>query len=160
MLIQGDKCTYAQISTILSQIHNYNAPKTEGVNTGNIMLLLGRLPSNTFDLTKGSEALVPNSCTAPRGNRRQQTNSHIETHFHETTHLPYLFLCLSKRERFWLRKEVTQQNPVMLRIRDRIVRRRRSNEVCRDEFGALVYELIERVLAVRASSAPDDRLKM
>jgi len=33
-----------------------------------------------------------------------------------------------------------------------------SNKVGRDEFGALVNELVKGVLAVRAGCSPDDRL--
>ena len=33
-----------------------------------------------------------------------------------------------------------------------------SNKIGRDEFGALVNKLVERMLAVRTGRSPDDRL--
>ena len=42
---------------------------------------------------------------------------------------------------------------------DRVVRRRGREEVAGDELRALVHELVERVLPVRARRAPDDRLR-
>ena len=56
-------------------------------------------------------------------------------------------------------EEVGEQDAVVLRARDRVVRRRGREEVARDELRALVHELVERVLAVGAGRAPDDRLE-
>jgi hypothetical protein len=41
---------------------------------------------------------------------------------------------------------------------DRVVRRGGGEEVSGNKLGALMYELVEGVLAVCTSSAPDDRL--
>jgi hypothetical protein len=48
---------------------------------------------------------------------------------------------------------------VVLRGPDRVVRRRGREEVGWDELRALVYELVERVLAISAGRTPDDRLQ-
>ncbi len=42
---------------------------------------------------------------------------------------------------------------------DRVVRRRRRDEICGDDLRALVHELVEGVLPVRARGAPDDWLQ-
>ncbi|CCK16170.1 hypothetical protein BN136_2180 [Cronobacter universalis NCTC 9529] len=42
-------------------------------------------------------------------------------------------------------------------IRQRVMRNRRRDEIARDQFGALVDQLIERVLAISARLAPDNR---
>ena len=55
--------------------------------------------------------------------------------------------------------EVAEQDAVVLRARDRVVRRRGREEVGGDELRALVHELVERVLPIRARRAPDDRLR-
>ena len=47
---------------------------------------------------------------------------------------------------------------MMFRIMNRIVGGGGSDEVGRDQFGALVNKLIERMLAVRTGRSPDDRL--
>ena len=47
---------------------------------------------------------------------------------------------------------------MMFRIIDRIVCGGGSNKVGRDEFGALVNKLVERMLTVRTGRSPDDRL--
>ena len=70
-----------------------------------------------------------------------------------------LRLGLAERERLGLREEVAEQDAVVLRARDRVVRRRGREEVGGDELRALVHELVERVLPVRARRAPDDRLR-
>ena len=57
--------------------------------------------------------------------------------------LAHLFLSLTERERLGLREEVREQDSVVLRVRDRVVRRRRREEVGRDELRALVHELVE-----------------
>jgi hypothetical protein len=54
-----------------------------------------------------------------------------------------LLLCFTKRECLWLREEVAQQDAVMLRTAKRVVSRRRGEEVSRNEFGALMDELVE-----------------
>ena len=74
------------------------------------------------------------------------------------THLANLLLCLAERESLGLRKEVGEEDAVVERVADRVVRRRRRNEVGGDNLRALMHELVERVLAVRARCAPDDRL--
>jgi hypothetical protein len=121
------------------------------------MLLLGLLPSNTFDLTKASEAPEPSSyreyITTHHNSQRHQLNSE-----RYDTHLPNLLLRLPKRQRLRLRKEVAQQDAVVLRARDRVVGRCRCEEVGGDELCALVDELVEGVLAVGAGGAPDDWL--
>lgn len=48
---------------------------------------------------------------------------------------------------------------MVLRVRNRVMRRGRGYEVRWNEFGALMYELIEGVLAIGASCAPDDWLE-
>ena len=48
---------------------------------------------------------------------------------------------------------------MVLGFGDRVVGGRRCDEIGRDEFGALVYELVERVLTVGTSCTPDDGLK-
>ena len=72
--------------------------------------------------------------------------------------LAHLLLGLAERERLGLREEVREEDAVVLRVRDRVVRRRGGEEVRGDELRALVHELVERVLAVRARSSPDDGL--
>ena len=46
----------------------------------------------------------------------------------------------------------------MQRVADGVVCCRGGDEVGRDELRALVHELVERVLTVRASGSPDDGL--
>ena len=75
------------------------------------------------------------------------------------THLPNLLLRLSERQRLRLSKEVTQQDPVMFRVRDRVVRCCGRDEVSGDELRALVHELVEGMLTVCAGCAPDDWLR-
>ena len=71
---------------------------------------------------------------------------------------PHLLLRLPERECLRLSEEVGEQDPVVVPFRQRVVRRRWREEVGGDELRALVHELIERVLAVLASCAPDDGL--
>lgn len=71
-----------------------------------------------------------------------------------------LLLRLAKRERLGLCEKVGQEDAVVLRFGDRVVRRCGGEEVCGDEFGALVNQLVERVLPVRARRTPDDGLEM
>ena len=116
-----------------------------------MILLLGLLPSKTFDLISGSDAFGPSSCA-----RSEYRTKH---HKRANTHLADLVLGLAERERLGLREEVGEQDAVVLRARDRVVRRRGREEVGGDELRALVHELVERVLPVRARRAPDDRLR-
>jgi len=58
-----------------------------------------------------------------------------------------LLFSLAERERFGLGKEVGQEDPVVETAADRVLRLDRRQEVGRDELGALVDELVERVLA-------------
>ena len=69
-----------------------------------------------------------------------------------------LRLRLAKRERLRLREEVGKQDAVVLRVMDRVVRRRRRDEICGDDLRSLVHKLVEGVLPVRARGAPDDWL--
>ena len=72
--------------------------------------------------------------------------------------LAHLLLGLAERERLGLREEVGEEDAVVLRVRDRVVRSGGREEVRGDELRALVHELVERVLAVGAGCTPDDRL--
>lgn len=72
--------------------------------------------------------------------------------------LPNLFLRLPKRQSLRLSEKVGKKDTMMFRIIDGIVRGSGSNKIGRDEFGPLVNKLIERMLTVRTSSSPDDRL--
>lgn len=47
---------------------------------------------------------------------------------------------------------------MVLRVRDGVVRRCGGDEVCGNELGALVHELVEGVLAICAGGTPDDGL--
>jgi hypothetical protein len=47
----------------------------------------------------------------------------------------------------------------MFGVRDGVVSSRRSYKVRRNEFGALVHQLIERMLAVCTGCSPNDWLK-
>lgn len=62
---------------------------------------------------------------------------------------------LALHERFGLREEVREQDRVM--FADGVLAFDGGEEIARDEFRPLVDELVERVLAVRAGFAPDDR---
>ncbi len=103
-----------------------------GVNKGKRMLLLGLLPSKTFDLTRGSEAFTPSSYKASFS-AHEQCGSHFGG-----TNLADLLLRLSKRESLRLCEEVGQEDAVMLGVGDGIVRGGRGEEVCRDDFRPLV----------------------
>lgn len=74
-------------------------------------------------------------------------------------HLANLLLGLTKRQRLGLSEEVGEQDTVVKRFVDGILRRRRGDEVCGDEFRSLMNELIEGVLAVGTSRSPDDWLQ-
>lgn len=75
-----------------------------------------------------------------------------------SAHLADLLFSLAERQRFWLSEEVAEQDAVVLRVGDRVVSGGGCEEVGWDELRALVYELVERVLAVRARCSPDNRL--
>ena len=47
---------------------------------------------------------------------------------------------------------------MMLRVLDGIMCGGRGNKIGRDKFRALMNELVERVLTIRTSRSPDDRL--
>lgn len=68
-----------------------------------------------------------------------------------------LFLGLAERQRLGLREEIGEQDLVVLAASDWVERLHGRQEVARDELGALVDELVECVLAVRARLAPDNR---
>mmetsp|Transcript_17218 Transcript_17218/g.43891 ORF Transcript_17218/g.43891 Transcript_17218/m.43891 type:complete len:430 (-) Transcript_17218:352-1641(-) len=68
--------------------------------------------------------------------------------------LPHLRLSLAAHERLRLRKEVAEEDRVVLS--HVVVAVGVRDEVARDKFGALVDELIEGVLAVGAGLAPHD----
>ena len=72
--------------------------------------------------------------------------------------LPDLFLSFPKRKRLGLREKVGQEDAVMFRVFDGVVRRCWGDEICRDELGALVDKLVEGVLAVGTGGTPDDGL--
>ena len=78
-----------------------------------------------------------------------------EEHARLGDELPHLGLGLPFHQRLGLRQEVRQEDRVMLA--ERVVRLDRRDKVAGDKFGSLVDELIERVLAVGARLAPDDR---
>jgi hypothetical protein len=57
-----------------------------------------------------------------------------------------------------LGEKVGKKDTMMFRIIDGIVCGGGSKKVGRDEFGALVNKLVERMLAVRTGRSPDNRL--
>jgi hypothetical protein len=70
-----------------------------------------------------------------------------------------LFLCLAECQRLRLGEEVGEEDTVMLRAVDGVVGRSGSDEVGRDDLGALMDELVERVLAVGAGCSPNNGLR-
>src|SRR5216683_7902789 len=66
----------------------------------------------------------------------------------------HLFLGLALHQRLGLGEEVGEQDRMMMP--NRVVSFYGGNEVARNEFGALVDELIEGVLSVSARFTPDD----
>lgn len=129
-----------------------SAPSVAGVRRGKMMLLLGRLPSKILDLTSASDALGPSSWVRSH----QRSAPHI--HALWETDLPNLLLGLTEGQGFRLGKEVGEEDAMMLRARDGVVGGGGCEEVGRNELRALMHELVERVLTVRASSTPDDWL--
>ena len=71
-----------------------------------------------------------------------------------------LLLGLAEGESLGLGEEVGEEDAVMQRAAQRIVRRGRGEEVRRDELGTLVYELVEGVLPIGSGGTPDDRLQI
>lgn len=72
--------------------------------------------------------------------------------------LPHLLQRLAECECFRLRKEVGKKDPMVFWVGDRVVCCRRSDEISRNDFRALVHELVERMLSVGTRGAPDDGL--
>ena len=67
-----------------------SAPSVAGVSLGKMMLLLGRLPSNTFDFNSGSDASGPSSCAHTH---REPTHANGNRY----THLANLLLGIAER---------------------------------------------------------------
>eukprot|EP00756_Hemistasia_phaeocysticola_P006610 Hpha_TRINITY_DN13917_c0_g2::TRINITY_DN13917_c0_g2_i1::g.35451::m.35451 len=67
-----------------------------------------------------------------------------------------LLVGLALHQRLGLGDKVGHQHTVVEVVRDRVVRAEGADEVARDDLGALVDELVERVLPVSARLAPDD----
>ena len=72
---------------------------------------------------------------------------------------PHFFLRLPEREGLGLCEEVREQDTVVLGVGDGVLRGSGRDEVCGDELGPLVDELVEGVLSVGPSRTPDDRLE-
>ena len=100
----------------------------------NRMLLVGRLPSNTFG-------------TAPDPDLLQRLAGGQELGFHR-------FLALAEGQCLGLGEEVRQQFRMV--IADGVVADGRRQEVAGDQLGAPVDQLVEGVLAVGARLTPDD----
>ena len=73
--------------------------------------------------------------------------------------LPNLFLSLSEGQSLGLSEEVGEEDTVVEGVADRVESSSRGNKICGNKLRSLVNELVERVLSVGSSSAPDDRLK-
>ena len=104
-----------------------------------MMLLLGRLPSKIFDFTSASDALGPNSCRASK-------TSAVGSESITTSSRPYiadLILRLTEGQRLRLSEEVGEEDTVVFGVGDGVVGRCGGEEVCWDEFRALVDELVE-----------------
>lgn len=88
--------------------------------------------------------------------------SYRSIHPNRPTHLPHILLSLPKRQRLRLGKEIAQKNPMMIRteLSEGIMARSRRDKVRRDELGALVHELVERVLAIRSRGPPQNRSRL
>lgn len=73
-------------------------------------------------------------------------------------YLPDILLGLAKRQSLWLSEEVTQQDSVVVGavLVERVVARCGRDEVRGDQLGALMDELVERMLAVGSRSSPQD----
>ena len=73
--------------------------------------------------------------------------------------LSNLLLGLSEGQRLGLSEEVGEENTVVKGVTDGVEGGCRSDEIGRDQLGALMNKLVERVLAIRSSSTPDDGLE-
>src|SRR5690606_35377124 len=71
-----------------------------------------------------------------------------------TVFLLYYLAAFTERQRFGLCEEVRQQ--LRMVVTQRIMGDSRGDEIARYHFGALVNQLVERVLTVGARLAPDD----
>ncbi|GMR55918.1 hypothetical protein PMAYCL1PPCAC_26113, partial [Pristionchus mayeri] len=73
--------------------------------------------------------------------------------------LPHCLNVLAGHQSLSLSEEIGQKNLVVETISDRVERLGGSDEIGRNETSALVYQLVECVLAVRARLAPHDRAR-
>src|SRR5438477_12586324 len=71
------------------------------------------------------------------------------------TFRPYLFCCLAESERFSLREDIGQEHVVMPAEWRKCVTE--GDKITRNKARALVDQLIERMLPVRAGFTPIDR---
>src|SRR6266550_3370155 len=71
---------------------------------------------------------------------------------------PYFFCCLAESKRFSLREDIGQENIVMPAERRKCVTE--GDKITRDKTRALVDQLIERMLPVRARFTPIDRTRI
>jgi hypothetical protein len=119
--------------------------------------LLGLLPSNTLDLMSASVALDPSSYPQDESPKQQSLISD------NRTHLTNGLLSLSKCQSLGLGKKVGEEDTMVSRagagLGERVVRCGGGDKVGGDDFGALVHELVERVLAVGSGRTPDDGLQ-
>ena len=119
-----------QIAPCIKTMCSYNAtsaPSTAGVSRSAKIVFDGRLPSNTRCGTSQSGSAFG---------------------FH-------LFRRFAERQRLGLRKHVRHQHVVMRPERRKRLRER--NEIARNQPGALMDQLIKRVLAIGARLAPVNR---
>ena len=72
---------------------------------------------------------------------------------------PNLLLGLTEGQSLGLGEEVGEKDTVVERITDRVKGGCGGDKISRDQLSPLMNELVERVLAVSSSGAPDDRLK-
>lgn len=72
--------------------------------------------------------------------------------------LLHFLLSLSKGQCLRLRKEIGQEDTMMLGAIKGVVGSCRCQEVCGDELGTLMKQLIERVLPIGTGRTPDDWL--
>lgn len=73
--------------------------------------------------------------------------------------LPNLLLGLSEGQRLGLSEEVGKENTVVKGVTDGIEGGCGSDEIGRDQLGSLMNKLVEGVLTIGSSSAPDDGLE-
>ena len=110
-------------------------PASAASSFSNRIEFVGRLPANTLCGTQRFQRLAGQALLLELG--------------------AHLVGGLAPHQRLGLGEEVREQDRVVLA--DRVVRLDRREEVARDELRALVDQLVERVLAVGARLAPDDR---